>query len=49
MEKSTGIKLLSETIGVHITILFRDWLDVEFHSEVIDLLDTPIKKEDFIL
>lgn len=43
------IKLLAETIGFHITILLKDWLDVEFHSEVIDLLDTPIKKEDFIL
>lgn len=49
MEKSTDIKLLAETIGVHITILLKDWLDVEFRSEVIDLLDSPIKKEDFIL
>ncbi|MGC9964977.1 MAG: hypothetical protein ABSE08_06205 [Syntrophobacteraceae bacterium] len=28
---------------------FKDWFDVEFHSEVIDLVDLPIVKEDFIL
>lgn len=28
---------------------FRDWFDVEFHSEVLDLADMPFVKEDFIL
>ena len=29
--------------------IFKDWFDMEFHSEVIDLVDMPIVKEDFIL
>ena len=28
---------------------FKDWFDMEFHSEVIDLADLPIKKEDFVI
>lgn len=27
---------------------FKDWFDMEFHSEVIDLVDVPIMKEGFL-
>lgn len=26
---------------------FREWFDVEFHSEIIDFTDRPIRKEDY--
>ncbi len=28
---------------------FKDWFDMEFHSEVIDLADLPFEKEDFVI
>ena len=29
--------------------MFREWFDLEFHSEVVDFVDMPIEKEDFYL
>ena len=28
-------------------LLFMEWFKIEFHSEVLDLLDTDIEKEDY--
>lgn len=30
-------------------VQFKEWFDFEFHSEVIDLVEAPIEKEDFVL
>ena len=28
--------------------MFQEWFELEFHSEVIDLVDAPIEKEDYL-
>jgi hypothetical protein len=28
--------------------MFREWFELEFHSEVVDLVDEPIEKEDYL-
>ena len=29
--------------------MFQEWFELEFHSEVIDLVDDPIEKEDYLV